>query len=271
MLYGGLMRWLDRLEQRFGRLGIPNLIFSITAGRALAYVIALRFPAYVDHLVLYPAAVWRGEVWRLATFLFTPPMGGLLVAIVELYFTFLVGSILERYWGDFKFTFYYLFGAVATALVSLILRVPLTPSFLNVSLFLAFATLFPDFTVLLFFIIPVKVKYLGWFSAGLMAWAFWASGLSGRMAILAAFGNYLIFFSPGLIDWVRRRKPASPASPLPLPEWPTAPPTHLCAECGATEHANPDLEFRWCSCPKCGDGREFCMPHLRGHLSQKQD
>jgi len=269
------MRWIDRLEQRFPWLGIPGLITYVSIGRALAYFLSLRTPQFVAYLLLDPVAVRHGEAWRLVSFLLTPPAGGVLFAVVDLYFTFMVGRILEEYWGAFRFTVYYLLGAVGTAAVALLfLNTPVAPYFLNLSLFLAFATLFPEMPILLFFILPVKVKYLGWLSAFLLTLAFWGTNLSGKLAIVAAFTNYLVFFWPEIRVWIRdkfRRKPGTLSEPRPegrvegLPTPPEAPAVHRCTTCGATEKDHPEYGFRWCSCKECGEGREYCMEHLKEH------
>jgi len=270
------MSWLDRLELRFGRLGIPDLITYVVAGRAIAFLVALAHPEYPAFLILDPLAVRRGEVWRLVTYLFTPPQllpgifGGWLGVLIQLYFTWLVGRALEEAWGEFRFTLYYGIGGLATAVAALvILPVPATPDFLDLSLFLAFATVFPEMPILLFFVIPVKVKWLGWLSAAGLAWSFLWTGLAARLAILVAFTNYFVFFQPQIVGWFRGRRRLVPPPPAggAAPGGPGAgAPFHRCAQCGRTERDDASLEFRWCTCERCGpDGREWCLDHLRGH------
>lgn len=274
------MRWIDRLEFKYGRFGIANLMAFITAGRAIAYFLGLRNPDFVGFLLLDPDAVWRGEFWRLFSFVLTPPSGGVFFAFMDLYFTFIIGRILEEYWGAFRFTLYYLIGGLATAITAfLFLHVPVAPYYLNYSLFLAFATLFPDFTVLLFFVLPVKIKYLGWIAVMFLTLAFWMTGLSGKVAIVVAFANYIAFFWRDIKEFTKSRFRTSsyhPSAPTPLPpsvlvtpEMPPPPPTHKCSVCGKTERDNPGLDFRWCACKKCGDGMEFCMEHLKEHRAPK--
>ena len=269
------MRFLDRIERHFRWIAIPNLIMYIVAGRALAYVLAMANPAYPAYLIMDPEAVRRGEVWRLVTYLFTPPGGGLFFALIELYFTYLIGRALEAIWGAFHFTLYYLVGAIAIALVSLfITNSYATPSYLNLSLFLAFATLFPDFSVLLFFILPIKVKYLGLIAAGYLTFLFWMSGFASKIAITVAFSNYLLFFWPEIIALGRRNlsmltragKPRITILPILRPHS-----IHKCTVCGKTEHDDPEIEFRICACEKCGEGKEYCMPHLREHRGQESE
>ena len=274
------MSWLDRLERRFGRLGIPDLITYVIAGRAIAFVVALAHPEYPAFLILDPDAVGRGEVWRLVTYLLTPPQllpgffGGWRGVLLQLYFTWIVGRALEGAWGAFRFTLYYAIGGGATAVAALLINgSPATPDFLDLSLFLAFATVFPEMPILLFLILPVKVKWLGWLSAAGLAWSFLVSGMANRLAILVAFSNYLLFFSAEIMGWMglRRRDgvpvpfPRATASAIPGVSVPASP-IHRCASCGRTERDDVSLEFRWCACERCGpDGKEWCMDHLKTH------
>jgi membrane associated rhomboid family serine protease len=274
------------MERRFGRYGIPNLIMYIVAGRGLAYLLSLKNPDFPNYLVLDPVAVRHGEVWRLFTYVFLPPQSasavftGPLMAIFALYVTFLLGRALEDIWGSFKFTLYYLIGVVATSLVAfLVSRAPVSPYYIDLSLLLAFATVFPEFTFLLFFIIPFKAKWMGWLTGAIQVVAFAFAGLSGKLAIAVSLSNYLLFFWPEVSSWVGRlsgkhRQAVIPGAGL-AGAWRASlatgspPPVHRCSVCRKTERDNPELEFRICACPECGDGREFCMEHLKEHVAQR--
>jgi len=153
-------RLLARLERSFGKYAIPNLIGYVVGGMALVAVLSAIKPAYPEHLVLDLHAVRHGQVWRLVTFLFIPPPGSPIWLLVSLYFTWWIGSSLEQAWGAFKMNVFYFMGALATIAAALAVG-PDTNRWLDASLFLAFATVFPDASVLLFFIIPVRVKWLG--------------------------------------------------------------------------------------------------------------
>ncbi len=258
------MDWLGPLERRFGKFGIPDLILYVVVGRALAYVLALSYPEYIYYLILDPVKVKHGEVWRLVTYVFTPSGSPVFWAFLELYMTYLVGRALEAVWGPFRFTLYYLIGTLATAGTAFfVLGTPVTPTFLNLSLFFAFSTLFPDFTLMLFAILPIKARYLGWLMGGYLTVQFWIAPLAAKVAILVAFANYLLFFWPRIREWMAQKtrlsrpEPGRPASPV-----------HRCTVCRRTERDDPDLEFRICACPKCGEGKEFCMEHLKEHLSE---
>jgi len=275
------MRWLQRLEQKYGRFGIPNLIMYVVAGRGLAYVLSLKNPEFPYYLVLDPDAVRRGEVWRLFTYVFLPPQTasavftGPVMALFALYITFLIGRALEETWGSFKFTLYYLMGVAATSLVAfLVSRAPVSPYYIDLSLFLAFATVLPEFTFLVLFIIPVKAKWMGWIAAAFQVLAFAFAGMAGKLAIAVSLSNYFLFFWPEVTGWIAatfgrhgrlRATDAERVSPIAG----TGPSVHRCTTCGLTERDRPDLEFRICACPECGEGREFCMEHLKEHIARR--
>ena len=267
------MDWLSKSERKFARFGIPNLITYVVAGRALAYLLSRVNPEFPLHLILDPDAVMRGEVWRLLTYLFTPPLVAgtgivsIVLALIQLYVTLLLGRAVEQIWGAYRFTLYYLLGAIAIACASFfLLHAPATPDYLDISLLLAFATLAPDYTFLLF-VIPVKVKWIAWLSICGQAVMFAKSSLPARLAILIELSNYFLFFRPQIWSWamaalgVRRLRSAARARA----------PVHRCSVCRITERDHPEAEFRICACPRCGEWREFCMDHLLAHRLRDGD
>jgi|CZKU01.1.fsa_nt_gi hypothetical protein len=191
-------RILSRLERRFGRLAIPNLIGLIVGGMAIVFVLTLLKPEFQSRLTLDLVAVRRGEVWRLVTFLFIPPATSAnsspVWLLINLYFTWWVGSSLEQHWGPFKFNAYYLLGALGT-IVAAVIAGPATNFWLDSSLFLAFATIFPNVQILLFFILPIRVKWLGIIAALGIAYAAYSGGWGARGSIAASLVNYLLFFT----------------------------------------------------------------------------
>ncbi|HPZ64344.1 MAG: rhomboid family intramembrane serine protease [Dethiobacteria bacterium] len=188
------MKWLNKLERRYGRYAVKNLMLYIIGLNALIFVWVQIDPAAYHLLVLHPSLVLRGELWRLVTFIFIPPTFSPLWLIFTLYFYYLVGSGLEQAWGSFKFNVYYLVGMIATILAAFITGHGATGVYLNLSLFFAFATLYPDFQVLLFFILPVKVKYLAWLNAAFLGYTLLFSPWPSKVAALASVLNYFIFF-----------------------------------------------------------------------------
>lgn len=193
-----------RLPDRWGPFqGIEGLPHIIVLSNALVYLFDLFSPGMMDHLLLFPARVHAGEWWRLVTFLFVPPpfpgSWGLLWLALWLMVLHNVSTALENAWGSFRFTVFFLSGAVATALLALHpFPVVLPNGWLQASLFLAFATLFPDEVFLLFFIVPVKAKWLAIFTAVVTAWAFVTGGAVTRWVIGASLVNYFLLLGPDL-------------------------------------------------------------------------
>ena len=154
------MNWLYKLERRFGRFGITNLMLYIVTTMLFVAIfdMVIGFPLS-RWLALIPAYVMQGQIWRLITFIFLPPATSPLALVLSLYFYYIMGSTLERVWGTFRFNLYYLFGMVGCMIAGLITGYG-TNVYLNLSLFLAFAYLFPEHKVLLFYVIPIKMKYI---------------------------------------------------------------------------------------------------------------
>jgi len=269
---------LARLERRFGRYAIHNLIAVVVGGMAIVWVLSLLKPEFQDRLSLDIRAVRHGQVWRLVTFLFIPPPSSPMWVLINLYFTWWVGTSLEQRWGALKFNLYYLLGAVLTVIAAVVAG-PATNLWLDSSLFLAFATVFPDVTILLFFLIPVRVKWLGIVAALFMVYAAATEGWGARGSIAAAVLNYAVFFSE---HWfaalshrgtlakqkVRRESmrpsPAGPRAPGPIPDGRPVFGQRTCAICGAREADGTDI--RVCSCEKCGgQQRSLCLEHARNH------
>ena len=198
------MDWLDKLERRWGRLAVPNLMTTIVAGQALVFACDLLFPRanLLYYLYFSPAHILQGQVWRIFTFIFLPPESSLLMMALALYLYWFIGSSLEREWGSFRFTMYYLLG-IAGNIVAGFISGGATNSYLNLSLFFAFAAVYPNMQMLLFFIIPVKMKYLAAFDAFIYVMAFLSGGLQTKAAIVASLANFFIFFGPDV--WRRMR------------------------------------------------------------------
>jgi hypothetical protein len=199
---------LSRLERRFGRFAIPNLISLIVGGMAIVWLLTLLKPEFQTRLTLDLFAVRRGEVWRLVTFLFIPPQLSPFWLLISLYFTWWVGSSLDQQWGAFKFNAYYLIGALGT-MVAAVIAGAAGNVWLDASLFLAFATIFPDVQILLFFILPVRVKWLGIISALGIGYEAATGGWGVRASIVAALMNYVLFFGGHWVALARGRTAVS--------------------------------------------------------------
>jgi membrane associated rhomboid family serine protease len=261
-------RWLARLERRFGRFAIEGLTWYLVGAQAIVFALSLAKPELIHWLVLDRRLVMQGEVWRLVTYLFIPPHAGLFWIVFALYMLYLVGNSLEAQWGAFKFQVYLLIGMLATTVVAFAFDVPATNTELTMSLYLAFATVFPDFEIMIMFAFPVRVKWLGLLvAAALMGDVLFMHEGFARLIPVVAFGNYLLFFAPTLLERFRRgafsasrhrdRQRFRDATP-------TARERRVCSLCGVTDD-DPSIEFRVCTCKKCGKPTDFCLTHARKH------
>ena len=200
------MNWLDKLERKYGRLGIENLMLYIVTTMLFVSIfdIVLGFPLS-SYFALNRALIMRGQVWRLLTFIFVPPSSSVLTLVLALYFYYFIGRTLEQVWGTFRFNVYYLCGMLGCILAGLITGYG-SNDYLNLSLFLAFAYLFPNHQVLLFFIIPIKMKnlaYLDWILFAInLIFGTWAT----RAAIVASLINFFIFFGPDIWQTLKMRR-----------------------------------------------------------------
>ena len=198
------MNWLDRLERRYRRFAIPNLLNIVLIGQIVAWVI-IMFVNYhlASAMVLSRAELFHGQIWRLVSFVFLPSLNPRpFWFLLELYFYWWVGNSLTRAWGDFRFTVYWLAGMLGAILSCLITGFG-GSSGLFLSLFFAYAWMWPNQQVLLFFIIPVKVKWLGWAAAAIWAWDFITGSFASRVSLLFGLAGFLLFFGREMWLWCR--------------------------------------------------------------------
>lgn len=258
---------LDRLEHRFGKFAIPGIIRIVVAFNALMFGLLQINPDFYQALTLDSAGVMRGEVWRLFTYIFIPvgPFGGgppttstFLFLTFALLFLWFIGDSLEAAWGSFRLTLFYVLGMVGCTIAAFFFGGGSTNFYLNLSLLFAFATLFPDHQVLLMFIIPVKVKWIGLVSLVLLVLAFLGGGLATKAAILVSFSNYFLFFGPSLIrNWKHRGEVMQRRQKFEAAAAVDTEPLNKCAKCGRTDASHPELEFR-----VGPDGQDYCEEHL---------
>lgn len=210
------MKWLSRLELKYGRYAIRNLTLYIVGLNLTVFLISFFLFAgnplqTISIMALIPQQVFKGEIWRLFTFLFLPESYDFFFALLSIYITYMIGSSVENYWGKARFNAFYFCGALLTILAAFLSGYGLSGFYLNMSLFLAFATLFPEQEILLFFVLPVKAKYLGIAEAVyvlyMMFQAIRFGGLGSPVvaAALASFVNYFIFFGNDFFKWIRLR------------------------------------------------------------------
>lgn len=263
-IWSDIMKILYKLERKFGKYAIKNLMNYIIFANVVVLILSLYDSSFISNLVFDPYKVMQGEIWRIITFIFIPPNASLIFIFFALYVNYFIGISLEKEWGTFRFNCYYFLGVIGIIIGALISGLSMGNYYLNLSLFLAFAKLYPEHEFVLFFILPVKVKYLGWIN-----WAFFILGLitggaAMRIAISIAIVNYFIFFGKDIItcrgriakSHVRKK---SFQNKMDL----NKSSLHRCEVCNRTENDDNDLEFRYCS--KCNGEHEYCLEHLFNH------
>ena len=204
--------WLNRLECKYGRFGIPNLTNILVAGQVLVFAVELFVNSAITlWMGLSRFLLLQGQVWRVLTFVFIPFSGGSILSVVlGIYFTWFIGTALEREWGDFRYTVYFLLGMAGTVLACLLTGVTASTYCLSLSLLLAFAMLYPEVQILLFFVIPIRVKYFGLLAAAMWVLSFATASLPGKLSLLLSMLNVWVFFAPmgyrSIRAWIRREQ-----------------------------------------------------------------
>ncbi len=253
---------LQKLERKLGRFAIPNLITLLVGGQAAAFVLIMAKPEMAGALALVPSRVLQGEVWRLVSFLFMPASYSIFFIIFALWLLYLYGRALDDLWGAFRFNLFIFVGWIAS--VGAAFAVPGTVAtniYLLASITFAFAYLYPDFELLLFFILPVKIKWIALLTAVYFLYAFVMGGTADRLLIAAGLLNFFLFFTP---DMIRRARGQTRRNRVEKErERVQTAVNHECTVCGKTDKSDPDMQFRYCS--KCSGRRAYCMDHLRDH------
>ncbi len=196
------MKWLDALERKTRRFAIPHLMNYLIFGMAIVYLGDLMGLRLSQALTLSLPLVGQGQVWRLITFVFLPPSSSPLWVILSLYFYWMICSALENYWGSARFTLFYLVGVLGNLLAALITGYAVN-TYLNLSLFFAFAATWPDYQILVFFILPVKMKWLALLDGALFLWQLIVGPWSTRAAIIFSLLNVLLFLGGDLFSRIK--------------------------------------------------------------------
>lgn len=275
---------LDKLERKYGKYAISNLMLYIVMGQAtvLAFTLFSRSNALIQFIYFNPLLIIKGQIWRLFTYVFIPNSTNIIFFLFAAFLYYYIGGSLEREWGAFKFNCYYFLGCIFNMLGLLIVQLIFYPSngnmfyfanysnityYLNLSLFLAFAALYPDMEFMLYMILPVKVKYLALLDVILLAYSFFTGNTASRVLILISLLNFLLFFKSYVFDHKPHIKKATKKMPTYHRQVKKGPPIqvafHKCSVCGKTELTDPDMEFRYCS--KCNGNYEYCLDHLTQH------
>lgn len=287
---------MGKFEKKFGKYAISNLTMILIICYVAGYFLQYLLPQVWMLLTLNPYAILHGQVWRLVTWLIAPPGSLNLFTIIMLMFYYNIGNSLERAWGTWNYNVYVFTGVLLTAAASFLFMgvyafqlygaygdadpaalaaqmsgmmqmasVSYSTYYISMSLFLAFAATFPEAEVLLMFVIPIKVKWLGIIYAAVLGMEFLMSHNSASgFAIGASLLNFVIFFlrtrnvfrmSPKQIkrrtEFKRQVRHSNRVT------------KHKCAICGRTDEEDPSLEFRFCS--KCNGNYEYCQYHLFTH------
>ena len=285
------MKFIDKLERKFGRFGIPNLTIYMIVCYVIGYALMIVNPGILNWLSLEPAYILRGQVWRLVTWVLYPPStsGVLWFEIAVLFFYYPIGTSLERTIGTFKYTLYILSGVIFTILGAFILYFLLggnvlvgnvfSTYYISLSTFLAYAMCYPDMQVLLMFIIPVKMKWMAIFYVVIVVYEMIQYVMAGAwylvIPIVASLLNFIIFYF-GTKDFSRYnpkeihrrnefRRAMEPQGRMKSGSGSVT--KHKCAICGRTELDDPNLEFRFCS--RCNGNYEYCQDHLFTHTHVK--
>lgn len=278
------MNFLNKMERKFGKYAIQNLTFWLIGAWILGFIIQYTMPEVQKLLILEPALILRGQVWRIVSWLLVPPPVNLLFLIFFLSCYYFIGNSIEQAIGTFCYNVYLIGGLLCSVLGAFLLYgfyyvfrgVAVTgigyyfsTEYITMSLFMAFAVIYPNVEFRLYFLIPIKAKWMGIIDAVWMAFMLIASNAAGRTAILASVMNFLIFFfstrdyhrvSPKEIHrkQVYRQQMRQAQNVT----------RHKCAVCGRTERDGAELEFRFCS--KCDGNYEYCQDHLFTHQHIKR-
>lgn len=278
-----LRRDFERFCYKHRYKGISNLMLYIAIGTAVVYLFSMIDPSnlLVRVLCFDRSAILSGQVWRLFTYIIVPSDSRVFWLAVSLYLYYVIGKSIEDSWGPFRFNLFYLCGVVFTDLGALLMNVSATTGFLNLSLFLAYATMYPENRVLLMFIIPIKMKYLAWFYFALTLYELFVYPFPYNMLSIIVLLNYFLFFGSDVLrvlpDFLQPRGRGKRFGSFgqqnrrPNPNWAkeyqktASQPLyrHKCSVCGRTDTENPYLEFRYCS--RCKGYHCYCIEHINNH------
>lgn len=283
---GAISRWLSRFSYKHPKFAIPNLMKYIVMGNVVVWVMDLVSSGTFSQLLSFvPAYILSGQVWRLVTFVFVPETTNPIWFVLSCFLYYFLGTQLEQTWGSARFTLFYVLGVALTAVSGLLLALqggiwltmPIVDMYyVNMSLFLAFASLYPNAEFRIYFFIPIKGKWLAWLYVILIAIDVCRSMALGLylMALvpLVALFNYLLFFWDDLfyhskkaharvtrqtarrtVDFKAAQKHAQQKRGY----------LHKCSVCGITDTDHPNAEFRYCS--RCNGYYCYCMDHINDH------
>ena len=265
--------------------GIPNLMLYIVLGTAVVYVMSdiLGNPLLYSLLYFDRTLILQGQVWRLLTYPLTYRVGNLLLMAVSLFCYYSIGRAMENVWGTLRFNLFYLTGIVMMDIYCMLFGGSASVAYLNTSLFLGYATMYPDATFLLMFIIPVKAWIFALLDLVIVLMNLLFYPFPYNLFAVISLANYFLFFGEDVLNvipmkWRRKlmglfRKNRKPQGPTVIPFRPQASQsapqpqkaayTHRCTVCGRTDVSDPELEFRYCS--RCKGYYCYCQDHINNH------
>ena len=270
---------IDLFCYKHPNFGIRNLMRYIVIASAVIWILQFIMPGIVDYLAFSPSYILQGQVWRLISFIFIPVSTNFL-AFIAFYFYYMVGNILEAKWGTGRFTIYFFSGVLFTIVYGFLIyfltgvSYPVRADYIYLSMFFSFAALFPDMQVLLFFILPIRIKWLALVNAALFLWGIVMTRFPFNLLPVVAVLNFFLFCGGDLFDklrgWIKGRQSRVKTvdfrkeSERIRREQQSNLYTHKCAVCGRTDADHPELEFRYCS--KCAGYHCFCQDHINSHI-----
>ena len=289
------MNVLKNLRNRFERFcfrhrnwGIPNLMLYITVGSALVYVFTMMTENYLlyEWMAFDRSLILQGQVWRLLSYALLMNSSNVFFTLIMLICYYSIGRAMENVWGTLRFNLFYLSGILIMDIYCMIFNCYADVYYLNLSLFLAYATMYPDAQFFIMFIIPVKAWVLALVDLVLVLLGLLTDRFPYNLFSVLSIANYFLFFGKDVlrvipISWqanfrrLFRKKPkkkAGGAKPIPFPTAgsyqatvakPKAPYNHRCVVCGRTDVSDPDLEFRYCS--RCSGYHCYCQDHINNH------
>ena len=273
----------ERFCYKNRRKGIPNLTLYISIGTAIVYLMSIFDRNYTLYYALCfdRSLILQGQIWRLFTYVFTYGAGNsnILLVAISLFCYYSLGRAMENSWGTCRFNLFYLTGILLMDIYAMLFGGWADIYYLNLSLFLGYATLYPDSRFLLFFIIPIRAWIFALLDLVLTIYAVCTTGLFPLVAI----ANYFLFFGKDVLNVIPmswrinarklfRNKSKKKTGTIPFPSAGSyqattatvkAPYTHRCTVCGRTDISDPDMEFRYCS--RCSGYHCYCQEHINNH------
>ena len=267
-------------------MGIPNLMLYVSLGCGLVYLISSITQSTILYnlLVFDRGAILHGQIWRLFTYPLTFYHSNVLLMALMLYCYYSLGRAMESLWGTLRFNLFYFCGIVLMDIYCLLFGGQADVTYLNMSLFLSYATLFPNAGFLFLFVIPVKAWIFALVDLALVVYGLLVYPFPYNLFSVISLANYFLFFGKDVLNVIplswrikisrlfKKNPPQQQPKVVPfakievkkVPVQQAKPSyTHRCTICGRTDVSHPDLEFRYCS--KCNGYFCYCEDHISNH------